>query len=110
MNLIDNINVEYFNNVSNSLRYNEFNIFSLNIRSIRYKKEKLEDFLELLNVSVPVLVITETWLNSNECSIFNIKGYNAFNCTRSVGNGGGVSIFIKSDILVNEVLNKDGDG
>lgn len=110
MNLIENVDISYFNNVSENISYNEFNIFYLNICSIRNKKDKLEDFLSQLKQKISIIVISETWLNSEESKFFEIEGYNSYHCTRNLGVGGGVSIFVLESILVNELVNYEADG
>lgn len=95
MNLIENVHLRYYNNVSNNISYNEFNIFYLNICSIRNKKDKLVDYLNQFTNKMSVLFITETWLSSVESKFFEINGYNSYHCTRSLGGGGGVSIYVE---------------
>lgn len=94
MSIVENLDISYFNDVSSNISFNNFNIFSLNIRSLRNKKDKLEDFLALIDVKISVVIISETWLNATESKMFEIKGYNSFHCVRLDGGGGGVSIYI----------------
>lgn len=94
MNLLENVDITYYN-----ISFNDFNIFFLNIRSIRYKKDHLEEIIELAKCAIHVIVIAETWFNSVETEFFNLNGYNAYHCTRDSGRGGRVTIFVKEAIL-----------
>lgn len=101
MNLIDNVNISYYNDASTNISFNEFNIF---FSELRFKKDKLEEYLNLLNVRIHIIIIAETWISSQESETFEINGYNSFHCTRLSGGGGGVSIFVDESILVNEEM------
>ena len=47
-----------------------------------------------------VLVLTETWLNSDDRSICSLEGYNAFHTVRHMGRSGGVSVFCAENLSV----------
>ena len=97
----------YFNH-SNFYDINEFNdhftetpndlfFLSLNIRSFNANIDEFRVFISHLNVTPKVLVVTETWFSHDTCQ--NLPGYNSFHSTRLSGRGGGVSVYVKENIL-----------
>ena len=81
----------------------------LNIRSILYKIHELRVLLSENRISV--IAITETWLNSsiNDEEVY-IDGYSILRRDRAGDHGGGVCLYIRSDIAFNvrEDLTPDG--
>ena len=70
----------------------------VNIRSIPANLGNLEAYLQCLNFEFSVVGISETWLNDNNCELYNLNGYNLVETHRSSKKGGGVGIFIKKGI------------
>ena len=70
-----------------------------NIRSLNQNLTSFTDFLSTIDLDFDVIGITETWLqNSIEYTPF-IEGYNFIHKCRSSKAGGGVGIYIKSDVV-----------
>ena len=51
-----------------------------------------------------VIVLTETWLNKDVTDLSHIPGYVGYHCCRPSKTGGGVSVFVR-DNLLSESLN-----
>lgn len=71
-----------------------FAVFHLNVRSLCNKLDKLNTLLDLLGYKFDIICLTETWLTSFTCEMFNFDGYKSFNLTRNLRRGGGVSVFV----------------
>ena len=60
------------------------------------------NYLNALDYEFDCIGITENWLDSDNCSLFNLPGYNMIsNCRPSRGEGG-VSIILRQDISYKE--------
>ena len=81
----------------------------INARSIRNKTLLIQDFV--VDKSVDILMITETWLSrcGDEVIIGEIcpTGYRFFNQPRLSGNGGGVGLLYKANLHVKTRLSHD---
>ena len=55
---------------------------------------------DFLNISFSVIGVSETWLNDSSKSLYNIPTYSFLSNTRKDKSGGGVGLFIKSDLNV----------
>jgi len=73
----------------------------INCRSILSKLSDLQ--LLLHQTQIEILAVTETWLDGSEPITPNIQGYNFISKPRALGRGGGVGIFINSDIHFHEI-------
>lgn len=73
----------------------------LNIRSIRNKMDELEIYVNNLVKKPHIIIITETWLKSQEIQFFNIKHYETIGNCRESTRGGGILFFIRDDIKFN---------
>ena len=72
-------------------------IYFANARSINNKKEELEQ--EIRDAHADIAIITETWLHSDIASnLFHIEGYEFIRNDRETRQGGGVAVYIRSDI------------
>ena len=66
---------------------------NFNIQCFNSKIDELLVFLDQINVSPHILILTETWFAPSTCR--DISGYKAYHCTRPGSNErGGVSIYI----------------
>ena len=73
----------------------------LNIRSLSSNFDNLKVLMSELkdfNVKPDLVMLCETWLNANNCDLFNIPGYSLVEKHRKNGRGGGVCIFVKSGL------------
>ena len=93
----------------NAVQLNEyaFGVLHLNIRSFYKNEAKLIQLLDDIcqKVTVHVILLCETFLNSNNVALAEISGFTSFHKMREDRKGGGVSIFVKNDIVVTEQLN-----
>ena len=83
----------------------------LNIRSLYHKIDDLQVFLNQLNVKFNIICLTETWLHDSNKHLINIPGYTFHHYVRSIGRGGGVSIFVgegfESRVIPNTSVSND---
>lgn len=98
-------NCSYYLEDQFNLKYSEYrnrNVFSLahfNLRSLSKNGEKLHCYLNLLNVEFSAIAISETWVNNNhDTSSFNIPEYDLILNNRESKSGGGVGLYLKSNI------------
>ncbi len=87
------------NSFQNTVTKNEsLSFFHLNIRSARKNLNSLETYLNTIDYGFSIIGLTETWLNTNNAENFNLKGYeHVYNC-RQEKRGGGVSLYLKSEL------------
>lgn len=101
-NFQSNTKSSYFtvNNYNSSFRNhsNYFSIIHQNIRSIGRKIDDLSQFIQSLCKQPDILVISETWLDDTSKIYCNIDSYNSHHTVRKGRAGGGVSVFVKSNI------------
>ena len=91
-------NIFNIHNIFNIYDNNNFSILHLNARSIIYNHDKIMNMLDTIGVKFSIIIITETWLNTNNINLFNIHEYNYIHTIRKNGRGGGVSIHILDNI------------
>ena len=91
-------NIEDFNascgNDARKLRVFQWNICSMN------DLEKFDHILQTIEYSkatFDVIVICETWLVKEHCSIYNIAGYNSIFSCRNQSHGG-LAVFVKDNL------------
>ena len=88
-------------------KYNEINGLKLvcfNIRSLPRHHDEFSNFI-LPFIDADVIVLTETWLNSDICQLHEINNYNSYHNYRKNRIGGGVSIFVKDTIKSVQIEN-----
>jgi len=104
--LYDSLNNTYNSNYFDSNSFNEsiktlnnnmVTLINFNIRSFNKNYIFFESFLETLDISPDVIILSETWLKDENKHLANIEGYDASHTTRDAGIiGGGTSIFYKN--------------
>jgi len=78
---------------------NNFSLLHINSRSISKNFDSVATLLHTLhNFSFSIIGITETWLHANSPDVFNIQDYNMLHADRKEGRGGGVALYIHTDI------------
>ena len=88
------------------ISYTGSSFFNFNIRSFHSNGLVFEAFLNSLPGLPEILVITETWNNSNNHNLCFLDNYTCFHTYRiGSGRGGGVSIFCLNDYHVTKVEN-----
>ena len=73
-----------------------------NIRSLKAHHVELEAYLGMLNFEFSILGISESWLTEVNCDLYPLSDYNLIEQHRESRSGGGVCIFVKSDIPFQE--------
>ena len=95
----DDCSYEDLTSISTKLSNSKsINILHVNIRSINKYRDELLVYLNSMKVNFSVLILSETWLNSEDTWL-DIPGFKAYHSIRD-GNkkGGGVSILIDVNI------------
>lgn len=79
-----------------------FNIFHLNIRSLKNKFNDIKHELFKDSKAIyHVIILSETWLKKEETQFFEIDGYTMYNSVRS-RIGGGITMYVKNTIQSNQ--------
>lgn len=79
-----------------SLKGHYLSLFHLNARSLRNKFDEVNLFLSELNQCFDIICFSETWFSSDEC--VQLAGYDCVSACRSRKAGGGVAIYIRSEL------------
>ena len=78
---------------------NQFVVIHHNIRSFYRNFDSLSLLLNELDKNIDVLVLTETWFSEGLCC--EVEGFVGYHVFRDGRVGGGVSIFVRSNISSN---------
>ena len=78
---------------------NVFSLCHINIRSMKANLTSFEICLQNLEFQFLVIGITETWLSDSNSDLYTIDGYNFIETHRRERSGGGVGVFLRSNIL-----------
>lgn len=79
-------------------------VFCLNIRSLRKHFDELVVYINSLNFSYKVIILTEVWIKTGEESRYQIQGYNMLFQPRPDNRAGGVVIYVDSDLKATHQL------
>ena len=90
---------------SSLISSNCISICHLNIRSAKKNLNQFESYLSLLEHNFTVIGLSETWLDEDNCDLFNMNGYTFESVCRKERTGGGVAICVKEGISY--VVRKD---
>ena len=74
-----------------------FSLLHLNIRSLQCNASKLTDLLSNVNLKFSLIGISETWLNDSSSSV-DIDGYSFVHKSRENRFGGGVGLYVSSNL------------
>ena len=85
---------DFFNFQSSSA----INLIHINCRSLKQNFREVVNFLELLSKPLTAIAMTETWLNASNQDTFIISGYKFVSQIRSDKIGGGVGIYVNTDL------------
>lgn len=103
-------NITYSNGLA-SYQKSDINCLYFNARSLKKNFQIIEDFISQSELSYHLIVVTETWLFSNETHFYNFPNYNAFHSNRDCSRGGGVAIYVHNNYdNANEIGNKSFNG
>ncbi len=84
-------------NISNNASLSKnVSCIHLNIRSLFKNFLDFSDYLGTLKFKFHIIILTETWLESDNSSCFGLSGYTLFSFPRTHGRGGGVLIYVES--------------
>ena len=73
-------------------------IIHFNARSLNANFVKIYDYLNGLSLNFDIIAISETWIQSDSITEFQINGYELFSVRRKTKGGGGVVLYVKQDI------------
>lgn len=76
------------------------NLIYANIRSLRKNFYNMMLELSQIKSNISFIVLSETWINSDEVDLYNIQGYNAYHCCNDTYRAGGVICYVAKDINV----------
>lgn len=82
-------------------------VMTCNIRSLQRNFLDLVTFLQRLECSLDVIILTECWLNEHSV-IHQLPGYKSFNTSKIINKSGGVTAYVKDGLLV-KVIEPDID-
>jgi hypothetical protein len=80
-------------------RHKDLKIVQINCRSMRANFDKLKLFVSQTKVKFDIIAISETWLNEyDDLRLYHLDQYNEYFCSRQGKSGGGVALYINSDL------------
>ena len=101
LNFLPIINTKILNysnfTLKNSLS-DRLTLFHMNIRSLSKNWNELLSCLHLAAHRFTIIALTETWLTANNLEMYPMSGYQSLSAARPEKRGGGVSIYIRSDL------------
>lgn len=89
-------NVLDTDSINSELPIEKFSVIHQNIRSFNKNYDEFSVFLDSLTANFSVIVFTETWFGESTCS--EIDGYIGYHVFRDGRRGGGVSVYVRSDL------------
>ena len=111
-NFIDNVTKEsnYFTDIMLTKTLNKrkgLSIIHFNARSLNANFLNIELYLSQLEVKFDVIAISETWFNEyTTTNVFNMEGYVMHYISRNAGKGGGVAIYVNSNLKCKKIESK----
>lgn len=99
------LDLQEFSYLKNNHRLGNLSVLNTNIRSLRKHFTDLQSFLHSCDCCFAIIVITETWLNSDYDNMFHLEGYNFLSLCREECFGG-VRIYYK-DCLKLQLIKED---
>lgn len=87
---------------NNKLSFN-FNLINYNVRSFHSNGDQFQCLINSIKPSNPIIVLTETWNNTDNVVLCNIDGFQCFHTYRVDGRGGGVSIFCLDSVKTDKI-------
>ena len=74
------------------------NLLHVNCRSLKKNFNSLNNLLNMVNYSISVIAVTETWLSDSLRDVYDIPGYNFISLPRTGKSSGGVGIFLNNTL------------
>ena len=78
-------------------------MFYMNIRSLPKHYDELQTLLLQNDFKMLTVCLTETWLNKENETLYNLSGYKSVNNYRTKKKGGGVTIMIRHDLTFSHI-------
>jgi hypothetical protein len=101
-----NIKCNYFTETGLNAKIQEnmteleyFSVLHLNIRSVPKNLSSFDYLLCELEMRFTVIGLSETWLDASNVDLYDLEGYNSEHKYRENRKGGGVSLFVKNEIM-----------
>ena len=96
----------FFNKLklNNEKTYKNFTISSINLRSLKRRKEELINYLT--KNEIDLMALQETWINKNTFKI-KVKNYKLINTAPNDTKGTGVAFIVKNDIKIKNIVIKN---
>jgi len=84
---------------------NTLSVFYINSRDLK-SSDKFSYVEHLGSLNIAVICVSETWFSRENAMTFNLKDYNHYYNCRASRSGGGVSIFLRNDLLLLNVSSR----
>ena len=81
--------------------HNSLSIVHMNIRSISKNYDNFVVSLDSINLKFDVIAISESWLKNSTLDIY-FPGYVSYHSIRPSRSGGGTSLYIKNQAILND--------
>lgn len=87
-------------------------ILQINIRGMNNlsKFDSIKEFLDRYAAEIDVLVVGETWVQSDRTNLFKLNGYKSIFSCRPDSAGGGLAVYIRESIIFDELGNVQENG
>ena len=89
---------------SSQPHHKDLKVLNINVRSIAANGSNLVAYLGTLNIQFDIICLTETWMNERREIVNHFPDYKCYHSTRPYRDGGGVSILVKPEFSVTEIV------
>ena len=91
---------------------NLLRVMQLNVRGLRdiTKFDNIKQFIQIYKNRIDIIVLTEHWLDDNLINLYNIPEYTKYSYCRKNSIGGGILVFVRSDLEASLVEKSDIEG
>lgn len=89
---------EFSNELTSSNNNISFSVMHLNTRSLLGNFDKFKTLLANLQITLPVIGISETWLSDLTSDQVNVPGYNFISNHRNSKTGGGTGLYLQDNL------------
>ena len=95
--------IEQYNKSFPKNRNDILSIVHFNIRSIGKNGNEMISLLDTLTQQPDIIAISESFLDSDNIDSFHLENYQGFHSVRNTSKRGGVSIFLKQSLTVDNI-------
>ena len=92
-----------FNKFGKIFKTQKLSFLTVNLRSLASKFDEIIPLLSQLKEKFTCILITETWLNTQNDALFEIPGYISYNFYRENQNGGGLKLYVLDYLNSSEI-------